>query len=406
MILQPNNAAALPQIRLLMFKSEHIFPHLREMRRWLHQHPELAFREERTAEYVASELSRLGISNKYTGEGGSVIGDLVVDQGVPFVALRAEMDALPGEEETGASYASLYPDRMHACGHGAHMAMVLGAAALLVEDSPSINVRFVFQPAEESGGGARTAISDGALTDVLAIFGGHVTHDWETGKIMVKDGVVTAQSDRFSIDVRGESGHGARPHEATDAVVIAGMLITTIQSLVSREINPLHPSVVTVGKVVAGSAANVIAGTARLEGSIRSTSEESRRHIHNGLRRMVEATGEFYDASVEICIDKGYPPVVNTSREADIARLAAGLTVGDARVLSAEYPSLGSEDFSYYLEQVPGCFVRFGARYPEQEPVPLHNPAFDIDEDVLKVGAAFFDEVVRQFTNSVNGSLG
>ena len=388
--------------RPLTLKSDRIFSHLREMRRWLHRHPELAFEEVRTAEYIADELSRLGISNKYTGKGGSVIGDLVVKENAPFVALRAEMDALPGEEETDASYASLYPDRMHACGHGAHMAMVLGAASLLVDDPPEVNVRFVFQPAEESGGGARTAICDGALTDVRAIFGGHVTHDWETGSIMVKDGVITAQSDRFSIDVRGESGHGARPHEATDAVVIAGMLITTIQSLVSREINPLHPSVVTVGTVRAGSAPNVIAGTARLEGSIRTTREESRQHIHKGLRRMIDAAAEFYDAVVEVSIQEGYPPVVNSRREAGIARKAASNLVGNANVVAAEHPSMGSEDFSYYLEQVPGCFVRFGSRCPDWEPVALHNPAFDIDEDVLKIGAAFFDEVVRQFGQAIS----
>lgn len=284
------------------------------------------------------------------------------------------------------------------------MAMVLGAASLLVDEPPEINVRFVFQPAEESGGGARTAISDGALTNVAAIFGGHVTHEWETGNIMVKDGVVTAQSDRFTIDVRGESGHGARPHEATDAVVIAGMLITTIQSLVSREINPLHPSVVTVGKVQAGSAPNVIAGKARLEGSIRTTWEESRKHIHRGLGRMVDAAAEFYDAAVEVRIEEGYPPVVNSHREAEIARKAASNLVGNANVVAADHPSMGSEDFSYYLEQVPGCFVRFGARHPDWEPVALHNPAFDIDEDVLKIGAAFFDEVVRQCDQAISQS--
>lgn len=387
----------MPYKKPVALKSDRVFAHMREMRRWLHQHPELAFEEVRTAEYLCEELSRLGIRHRYSGKGGSVIADVIVDPAAPFVALRAEMDALPGEEETGAPYASIYPDRMHACGHGAHMAMVLGAASLLVDEPPDINVRFVFQPAEESGGGARTAIADGALTDVLAIFAGHVTHEWRTGVIMVKEGVVTAQSDRFFIDIRGMGGHGARPHETTDAVVIAGMLITAIQSLVSREVNPLHPSVVTVGKVVAGSAPNVIAGTAHLEGSIRTTLEESRKHIHHALRRMTGAIAEFYDAEIETDIQEGYPPVVNSADETQIARESAREIVGGANIVQAEYPSMGSEDFSYYLHQTPGCFVRFGARYPDQEPVALHNAAFDVDEDVLKVGAAFFDELVRQF---------
>lgn len=383
-------------------KSDRVFPHMREMRRWLHQHPELAFEEVRTAEYICEELSRLGISHKYTGKGGSVIGDLVAERDAPFIALRAEMDALPGEELTGAPYASIYPERMHACGHGAHMAMLLGAASLLVDEPPDINVRFVFQPAEETGGGARTAIADGALTDVLAIFAGHVTHEWKTGAIMVKEGVITAQSDRFFIDIIGMGGHGARPHETTDAVVIAGMLITAIQSLVSREINPLHPSVVTVGKVVAGSAPNVIAGTAHLEGSIRTTLEESRKHIHHALRRMTGAIAEFYDAEIETTIQQGYPPVVNSAAEVEIAREAACKIVGSANVVEAEHPSMGSEDFSYYLHEAPGCFVRFGARRPDQEPIALHNPAFDIDEDALRIGAAFFEEVVRRFGRTIS----
>ena len=376
--------------------------HLREMRRWLHRHPELAFRETKTAEYLRGELSRLNIPTRYRGAGGSVLGDLVVVPGLPFIALRAEMDALPGEERTGADYSSIHEGRMHACGHAAHMAMVLGAASLLVADPPPINVRFVFQPAEESGGGARVAIEDGALENVAAIHAGHVTHEYETGKIMIRDGTVTAQSDRFHITVRGHGGHGARPHESTDAVVVVGMLIMTIQSLVSREINPLHPSVVTIGKVSAGSAPNVIAGEGELDGSIRTTLDESRIHIHDGLRRMIRAAANLYDADIFVTIDQGYPPVVNTADEVRVAREAAKSIVGSGNTVFADHPSMGSEDFSFYLREVPGCFARFGARRYDWEPVPLHNPAFDIDEDVLPIGAAYFDEVVRQHARGMS----
>jgi hippurate hydrolase len=385
---------AAPELKVL--KSVAIYPHLVEMRRWLHAHPELAFEEVKTAEFIVEELTRLGLPYRYDGKGHSVIAELVTAPGVPFVALRAEMDALPGKELTEASYASIYPGKMHACGHGAHMAMVLGAAALLVETPPPGNVRFVFQPAEESGGGARTAIQDGALEDVVAIFGGHVTHDYETGIIMIRDGVVTSQSDRFRIQIRGVSGHGARPHEATDAIVVASMLIIALQSLVSRETNPLHPTVVTVGRIVAGSAANVIAGEAEMEGTIRTTLPETRADIHNGLRRMAEAAAILYDAQVEIEIREGYPPVVNSHCEVEVARKAARNILGDSCLAIAEHPSMGSEDFSYYLQELPGCFVRFGARPETWEPIALHNSAFDIDEEVLKVGAAFFDEVARQ----------
>ncbi len=379
-----------------MLKSLELYPHLVELRRWFHEHPELAFEEVKTAEFIVAELERLGLNVHYAGKGHSVLGELVAAPGKPFVALRAEMDALPGEEATHAPYASKHPGRMHACGHGAHMAMVLGAASLLAAEPPPGNVRFVFQPAEERGGGSRTAISDGALEDVVAIYGGHVTHEYEPGVIMIRDGVVTAQSDRFVIDVQGEGGHGARPHETTDTVIVAGMLITAIQSLVSRETNPLHPTVVTIGKVRAGTAANVIAGAAHLEGSIRTTLPEVREHIHKGLRRMGDAAAELYDATVSVTITEGYPPVVNSAAEVAVARRAAAQMLGAECLKEAEHPSMGSEDFSYYLAQVPGCFVRFGARPAGWEPIPLHNPAFDVDEEVLKVGAAFFDAVARQ----------
>lgn len=366
------------------------------LRRWFHQHPELSFEEAETAERIISELERLGIAYVYQGVGHAVIASIDGrDSSGPAIALRAEMDALPGDETTGAPYASVNPGRMHACGHGAHMAMLIGAAHLLNDHAPPGPVRLVFQPAEERGGGARTAIADGALSDVAAIFAGHVTHEYETGKIMIRDGSVTAQSDRFCIKVRGKGGHGARPHEAVDAVVISGFLIAALQTLVSREINPLHASVVTIGKIQAGSAANVIAEEAELLGSIRSFREEVRQHIHHGMRRMVSAAAELHNAEIDIRIDEGYPPVVNEKITTDIAREAASDVVGKTRLVESEYPSMGSEDYSFYLEKIPGCFVRFGARHPDWEPIPLHSPAFDVDERVLAVGTLFMDNVAR-----------
>ena len=213
---------------------------------------------------------------------------------------------------------------------------------------------------------------------------------------MVADGVITAQSDRFKIHIKGKGGHGARPHEATDAIVITGLLITALQTLVSREINPVYPAVVTIGTVHAGSAPNVIAVEAILEGSIRSTLPEVRDHIHTGLKRMAKAIGELHNAKIDIDITQGYPPVVNTTRESQIAHRAAEKVVGRTGLMTLDHPSMGSEDFSYYLQKIPGCYVRFGARRHEHEYIPLHSPEFDLNEEVLKVGAAFFDEVVRE----------
>lgn len=367
------------------------------LRRWFHQHPELSFEEAETAKRIIAELDEFGIGYDYAGVGHAVIATIDgEDSTAPAIALRAEMDALPGEETTGVSYASENLGIMHACGHCAHMAMLVGAATLLQRDTPPGPVRLIFQPAEERGGGARVAIKDGALDNVAAIFAGHVTHEFETNKIMVRDGDVTAQSDGFTIRVRGKGGHGARPHEAIDAVVIGGFLITALQTLVSRETNPLHSSVITIGSIHAGSASNVIAETAELQGSIRTSREEVRKHIHRGMRRMVSAVAELHNASIEIDIRNGYPPVINEPISTAIARVAAADIVGSNHVVAAEYPSMGSEDFSFYLKEKPGCFVRFGARAPDWDPVPLHSPAFDIDERVIGVGARFFDRVARR----------
>ena len=378
-------------------KSDPLYPHLVSLRRAFHREPELAFEEERTARRIMEELDRLGIPYEYGGRGSGVVGCLeTTEANAPTIALRAEMDALPGAENTDLPFASSVAGRMHACGHDAHMSMVLGAAALLKAEPPGVRVLFVFQPAEEKGGGSRVIIHSGVLDGVAAIFGGHVTHHYRVGEIMVADGVITAQSDRFYITVKGKGGHGARPHEAVDAVVITGLLITAIQTLVSREINPVHPSVVTIGTVRAGSAPNVIAEEAALEGTIRTTRREVRDHLHRGLQRMARALGDFHNARIDVRIEPGYPPVVNTRREARIAYAAAARVVGKDGLMAMDHPSMGSEDFSYYLQKIPGCYVRFGARKEEDQYIPLHSPAFDIDEEVLKVGAAFFDEVVRQ----------
>jgi amidohydrolase len=380
-----------------LYRSEHLFDWMVEVRRALHRQPELAFEEVETAKRLMTELDTLGIPYNYAGPGSGVIGRLECDTpNVPTFALRADMDALPGAENTDLPFASTIEGKMHACGHDAHMTMVLGAAALLKASPPPCNVLLVFQPAEEKGGGARTVVQSGLLDDVRAIFGAHVTHHYRVGEIMVAEGTITAQSDRFRIDIRGRGGHGARPHEATDAVVVAGLLITTIQTLVSREINPVFPSVVTVGMVHAGTAPNVIAEEAYLEGSIRTTLPEVRDIIHRGLTRMAKAMGELHNAEVKLDITPGYPPVVNTVREAAIAHRAAEAVVGREGLMAMDHPSMGSEDFAYYLEKMPGCYVRFGARRSENEYIPLHSPEFDINEEVLKVGAAFFDEVIRE----------
>ncbi|MEH2309069.1 M20 metallopeptidase family protein [Nostoc sp.] len=377
--------------------SERVFPRMVDLRRYLHRHPELAFEEKKTASIVIDELKRLGIPFWYGGVGSGIIAKLINGgQKAPTIAVRADMDALPGQENTGLPFASLHPGKMHACGHDGHMAMVLGAAALLKENPPPGNVVFIFQPAEEKGAGAKVMIQAGALEGVNAIFGGHVTRHYQVGGIMVAKGVITAQSDGFTIRIKGRGGHGARPHETVDAVVVTGLLIMAVQTLVSREINPAYPSVVTIGKVEAGSAGNVIAEEAILEGTIRTTNLDVQNYIIDGLKRIATAVGELHNARVEVEIRHGYPPVINTGKETEIAQRAVVEILGSKGLVTMDYPSMGAEDFSFYLLHVPGCYVRFGACQQGCENIPLHSPSFDFDEEALKVGAAFFDRVVRE----------
>ncbi len=373
-----------------------------EIRRALHKWPELAYQEEKTAGLIAEKLSELGITSQTGVAGTGVVADL--GQGEPVVALRADMDALPLQEETGLPFASRVPGVMHACGHDGHVAILLGAAAILKEKGLKGRVRLLFQPAEEKGAGAKAMIEAGALKGVSAIFGGHIDRHFQVGEIAVNPGLICAYTDSFFLNIRGKGGHAAWPHEAIDAVVVGSLLVMSIQTIVSREVNPAYPCVVTVGRFEGGSAHNVIAETARLEGTIRSTHPEVRQRIIAGLKRMAHGVAELHRAQIDLEIQEGYPPVVNTPRETLWAKEAAKRVVGEAGVVAQKHPSLGGEDFAFYLQQVPGCFVRFGAAKKGLEGVPAHSPRFDFDEGVLPIGAAFLAEVARLALEKLEGA--
>lgn len=378
-------------------KSASFFSHLVELRRAIHAEPELAYAEVKTAQKIIKELESLHLPYEYHGQGSGVIARLLSkDPKAPTVAIRAEMDGLPGDEKTGLSFSSKHAGCMHACGHDAHMAMVLGAARLLVDSPPPGNVVFIFQPAEEKGPGSKKIIEMGGLNKVQAIFAGHVTQHYRLGQMMVNSGVITAQSDCFFIRIHGKGGHGARPHETIDAIGITGSLISAIQTLVSREINPFHPSVITIGKISGGNAVNVIAEHASLEGTIRTILPEVRKHIWHGLKRITNAIADLYNAEIDIEIAPVYPPIVNTEMETELALAAAKEVVSSENIVPMEYPSMGADDFSYYLNEVPGCYVRFGAGKATEEFIPLHSPSFDVDEKVLLIGAEFFNNLVRR----------
>jgi len=371
-----------------------LFDRLVETRRDLHRHPELGWKEKRTAGRVCEFLDSLGIKYQTGVAGTGVVAELPGKANDRCVALRADMDALPVHEETGLPFASQVDGLMHACGHDGHTTMLLGAASLLAEQ-PELpcRVRLIFQPAEETGQGAQAMIDAGVLDGVDMIFGGHLDRHFEVGTIAVTDGPVNASSDSFRIEISGRGGHAGRPHEAVDAVVVGSLLVMSIQTIVSREVNPSHPSVVSVGRFDAGTAANVIAGHAVLQGSIRAQEQTVREHLHRSLRRIAESIAALHEANIAIEINQGTPPMSNSREMAKLAREAAAPVIGKDKLRRLTVANMGGEDFSYYVQQIPGCYVRIGSQIPGKEGFPAHSSRFDFDEQALAVGAAYYRSI-------------
>lgn len=376
--------------------SDELFERMVALRRDLHRHPELSGEEEWTAARLSRELDGVGLRHR-TGVGGhGVVADVPGEAAGPVVALRADIDALPIQEETGLPFASQCPGVMHACGHDGHASLLVGAAALLAEGPrPPAPVRLIWQPAEERSFGAASMIEDGVLDGVRMIFAGHLDRHYPAGVLAISNGAVNASSDHFIIDISGKGGHGARPHEALDAVVTGSLLVTALQTIVSREVDPSHPSVISVGRFDAGSAHNVIAASARLEGTVRAQEREVREHLLGAVERIARAVGALHGARMDVRVLRGTPPVVNTAEMARLARQAARETLGPASAVPLHRPNMGGEDFGCYLEHVRGCYVRFGARPAGSDGFPAHSSRFDFDEAALAAGAAWMAAVAR-----------
>lgn len=360
------------------------------IRRHLHKYPETSYDEFKCAELIKEKLGELGIEST-GGQGGTGVTAYLGNgsDGEGCVALRADMDALPIREQTGLGFSSVHEGIMHACGHDGHVAMLLGAAALLKKSFTGPGrVKLIFQPAEEHGNGAAQLVREGVLDGVQAVFGGHIDTHFKTGEITVDEGLICAYADPFQITIKGRGGHAARPHEGSDALVAASSLVMIVQTLVSREVDPNKSQVITIGSFQAGTVHNVIAGEAVLKGTVRSTDEVYREKTICGLKRIVQSIETMYDVHAGIVFEQGLPAVINSARAAEIARSAAWDTTSVDKVLSQGYPSLGGEDFSFYQHYVEGCLVRFGAMLPG--PVgPAHSPTFDFDEKCLRFGAAW-----------------
>lgn len=376
--------------------SKELFQHMVRIRRQIHRHPELGYQEENTAAIIADELNKLGIKAT-TGIGKTgVVGriDSTNNDG-PVVALRADMDALAIQEETGLEFASEVKGVMHACGHDGHVAMLIGAAALLKQSLKRGSVILVFQPAEEGGAGAQKIMESGLLEDAEAIYACHLDRHFKTGELVAQAGTISAFTDRFDISIKGKGGHVAQPHDTVDAIVVASLIVMSLQTIVSREVNPLYPSIVSVGRIEGGFVPNAVAENAILCGTVRTTVPHVREQIIAGIKRMVKAAGTLHNADVKVTIIKGYPAVTNTFDETEIARKVVKNIFGDQALVDTQFASMGGEDFSFYLEKIPGCLVRLGAQKEGFANIPAHSSTFDFDENALGIGAAFMAETAR-----------
>ncbi|WP_282941701.1 amidohydrolase [Paenibacillus sp. RC67] len=387
----------------LLKKVDLLYPEMVGWRRHLHQHPELSFQEKETASFVASHLREWGLE-VVTGVGGNgVVGRLKGSGGEgPTIALRADMDALPIQDEKNCEFASKVKGVMHACGHDAHTSTLLGVAKLMAEHREQLKgmVVFLFQHAEElTPGGAYSMIEDGALEGVDYVYGIHLWTPFPVGKAYSKPGPMMAAADEFEIVVKGKGGHGGLPHETIDSIAIASHLVVNLQTIVSRTVDPTQPCVVSVGSFHSGTSFNVIAEKASLSGTVRTFDPELRMEVKQRLESIVEQTCRMYGADFSIDYKLGYPPVVNDAGEADRFYRAA------AKVGEYETSPLimAGEDFAYYLHQRKGCFMFVGAGNPELGIVyPHHHPKFDIDESAMATAAKLFISMVVDCQNEWN----
>lgn len=370
-----------------------------ELRRAIHREPELAFQEEQTAARLEKALHALGVTDTKRVAGTGIIARVRgTDKRAPTVAIRGDIDALPIVEETGLPFASVNTGVMHACGHDVHATWAVGAAALLAAKPATGDIIIVLQPAEETGQGAAALMKEGALDGVSMIFGGHVDRRFEIGQVVADAGPLAASADTFQIELVGQGAHAARPHEARDPIVAAAALVTAIQTIVARKLNPATPGVVTVGQISAGSAPNVIPDRAMLKGTIRAVDAPSRKLMHDELQRLATSVGEAHGVEARVHLPEGTPPLVNPPGPIAHARAAVTNVLGGQALVPLGFLNLAGEDFAYYMESIPGCFLRIGAREPGGKPVAAHSPRFYPAEESIFVGAAVLAECARVAT--------
>ncbi|MEM0156998.1 MAG: amidohydrolase [Thermoplasmataceae archaeon] len=370
-------------------------------RRHFHENPELSFQESATIAYLKKEIEDLGLTVTEIPKGG-IFADLTCDRPGNSVAVRADIDALPVPEENNLSYVSKNRGVMHACGHDAHMAMLLGVMRMAVARRNQISgrIRFMFQRAEERPpGGAVSLISGGALSGMDFVIGQHVMSTIPAGKVAVFPREAMANADEFTIKIHGKGGHGSAPHEAVDALTISALYIAEAQTIISRLIDPQEPGVVTFGTINSGYRYNIIAAHSEMTGTVRTFSEAVRKTIRENLEKLLSRICEAYGATYEYDYEEGYPAVLNSPQVTDIIGKAAEEILGKSALIRPK-PSMGGEDFAYYLQKIPGAFYFLGVGNQEKGiSSPQHSPTYNVDEDALLNGSRILLRAIEKLTS-------
>ncbi len=375
-------------------------PEIKAWRQDIHTHPELGFEEHRTSDIVAAKLAEWGIEVHRGIAGTGVVGVLRGQPGSKSIGFRADMDALPMPEQTGLPYASQTPNVMHACGHDGHTATLLGAAKYLAETRNFAGtVNFLFQPAEEGGGGGRVMVEEGLFDRFPcdSVYALHNDPSLPLGTAACVPGTIMAASDRLFITIKGRGGHAARPHTTIDPVLVGAHVVVALQSIVARRVDAIESSVVSLTMFHAGSAMNVIAPVAEIQGTVRALKEDVRQKVAALITQVAENTAAAHGAEAVVEYRWGYPPTVNHAEEAERAARTLEEILGPDHVLRHNPPVMGGEDFSYMLLARPGAFVRFGQAEPGGKgAVPVHNPGYDFNDDMSPLGAAWFARLAER----------
>ncbi|WMT87775.1 M20 family metallopeptidase [Pelagibacterium sp. 26DY04] len=360
-------------------------------RRQLHANPEILYDVHDTAAFVESKLREFGVDEVVTGLGRTGVVGIIKGKGSSdkVIGLRADMDALPITEQTGKPYASANTGKMHACGHDGHTAMLLGAARHLAETRNfDGTVVVIFQPAEEGGGGGRAMVQDGLMErfGITEVFGMHNMPGIPLGEFAIREGGIMAGTDQFAIDIEGHGGHAAMPHLATDPVIVAAHLITGLQTLVSRNVDPIRSAVLSVTTVNAGTAYNVIPRTARLTGTVRTLDEDVRQQMEEGIKRLAPQLAQAFGAKATVNWLPGYPVTVNAPRQTDFAAEIAREVAGEERVVANVDPTMGGEDFAYMLNARPGAYIFIG----NGDSSDLHTDTYDFNDEAIPLGVSYW----------------